>query len=148
MKSELIFRGSGLLGSNYLLIKKKKKIYNFKNSTNAINSKNIKISLKQLEKFIKEKKINLVLNFAAITNIEECEKKKKSAYYTNVKLPTILSKITKKLKIKFVHISTDHFLSEKLPITEKSTIQTCNYYAYTKLMAEKILLNITRKRLY
>jgi len=146
MKYEIIFGGSGLLGSNYLL-KKRKNIYNIFHNEKAKNAKNIKLDFTELYKFIKKKKIKSIFNFAALTNIEECEKKKKKAYDINVKLPMMLSKLTKKLKIKFIHISTDHFIFKNYPAKEAYEVKTCNYYARTKLLAEQKILKFNKDAL-
>ena len=147
MTSEIIYGGTGLLGSNYLLYKKKKNIFNVFKTRKATNAKNVKINLSNISNFIKKKKIKIILNFAAITNIEDCEKNKKIAYKTNVKLPIELSKIANKLKIKFIHISTDHYICKNLPIKEKSNVKTCNYYSKTKLLAEKKILRFNKNAL-
>jgi|TARA_B110000037_G_scaffold221585_1_gene293067 dTDP-4-dehydrorhamnose reductase len=147
MRPEIIFGGTGLLGSNYLLNKKNKIIYNIIHKKRAYNAKNIKIDILKLEEFIKKNKVQIILNFAALTNIEECEKNKKATYETNVKLPMDLSILAYKLKIKFVHISTDHFICKDYPIKEKSKVTTCNSYARTKLLAEKKILEFNKNAL-
>jgi len=45
MRPEIIFGGTGLLGSNYLLNKKNKIIYNIIHKKRAYNAKNIKIDM-------------------------------------------------------------------------------------------------------
>tara|TARA_B100000787_G_scaffold168759_1_gene158204 strand:- start:358 stop:1191 length:834 start_codon:yes stop_codon:yes gene_type:complete len=147
MRPEIIFGGSGLLGSNYLLNKKNKIIYNIVHKKRAYNAKNIKIDIQKLKDFIIKKKIKIILNFAALTNIEECEKNKKETYQTNVKLPMDLSILAYKLKIKFVHISTDHLVCKNYPIKEKSKVTAINYYARTKLLAEKKILKFNKNAL-
>ena len=147
MRPEIIFGGSGLLGSNYLLNKKNKNVYNVIYKNRAYNAKNIKIDVLKLKEFIKKKKIKIIWNFAALTDIKECEKNKKMAYKTNVKLPMNLSVLAHKMKIKFVHISTDHFICKNYPIKETSKVTTINYYARTKLLAEKKILKFNKNAL-
>ena len=57
MRPEIIFGGSGLLGSNYLLNKKNKNVYNIIYKKRAYNAKNIKIDVLKLKEFIKKKKL-------------------------------------------------------------------------------------------
>jgi len=139
MKNQLIFGGSGLLGSNYNILNKDLNIYNFFFKRKVPNPLKIKFNILNLKKFIKKKKIKLIINFAAITNIEDCETKKNLAFKTNVILPEKLSILSKDLKIKFLHISTDHYIAKK-KIKEKTKVKTCNYYSKNKLLAEKKIL--------
>lgn len=147
METELIFGGTGLLGSNYLLNNKNKIIYNVINKKKAFGVKNINIDNVKIDDFIKKNKIKKIFNFAAITSIEDCEKNKKKAFNTNTYLPIYLSNLAKKLNIKFIHISTDHFICKDYPIKEKFKVTTCNYYARSKLLAEKKILKSNRNAL-
>ena len=114
MREILIFGGSGLLGSNYIFHKKSKEIINFYNKKRASKVQNLKLNFNNLEKFIVKNKIRLLINFAGVSDVEKSEKNKKIAFNTNVKLPEKLALICKSTKIKFVHISTDHFLSKNI----------------------------------
>ena len=137
MEQTLIFGGSGLLGSNYIFLNNKKKIFNFSNKTKALFVKNFRFNLSKLDKFIVDNKIKVIINFAGISDVEKSEGKKIEAYNTNVKLPEKLAEVCKVSNIKFIHISTDHFNSDNYPIKETSKIKTSNYYSYTKHLSEK-----------
>ena len=58
MKNQLIFGGSGLLGSNYNILNKDLNIYNFFFKRKVPNPLKIKFNILNLKKFIKKKKLN------------------------------------------------------------------------------------------
>ena len=147
MERTLIFGGSGLLGSNYIFFYNKKKILNFFNKSKALSVKNFNFCLSKLDQFIIDNKIKVIINFAGISDVEKSERKKKLTYNTNVKLPEKLAEVCKVSKIKFIHISTDHFDSNNYPIKETSKIKTCNYYSYTKFLSEKKVLKKNKNAL-
>lgn len=143
----LIFGGSGLLGSNYIFYSKNKKIFNYFNKNKANNVKNYRFNLSNLNRFIIDNKIELLINFAGVSDVEKCEKKKLQAFNVNVKLPERLAEVCKILKVKFVHISTDHFNCNEALIKETSKIKTLNYYAFTKHLSEKKVLKKNKNSL-
>tara|TARA_Y100000389_G_scaffold204559_1_gene257983 strand:+ start:4719 stop:5597 length:879 start_codon:yes stop_codon:yes gene_type:complete len=146
MRNLLFVGGSGLLGNNWLKsLSKNKKIFATINK-NRINlkKKNItyfKLDLlneKKISKFIDQNGIDVVINVAALTNIEKCEKNKKKAYEINVKIPKILKKVAKKHSIRFVQLSTDHIYNGKKSgcYSENYKASPLNYYSKTKFFAE------------
>lgn len=86
---------------------------------------------------------SLILNFLAYTNVDKCEKNINIANKINHIFPEKISKYANEKNIKFVHISTDQlFDGKKNNYTEIDNYSPLNYYAYTKMMAEKkILIN-------
>jgi dTDP-4-dehydrorhamnose reductase len=141
MRNILIIGGSGFLG--YYLIRKLKNnnyLYCHKNKTTfKYNSLPIvKVNLTNnviLKKFLKKKKIDL----ASIASVDICNKLKKKAYKVHVSIPKVLSKLSKLLNIKVVHISTDHLFDGKSKSSyfEKSPLSPLNYYAKTKKDGEE-----------
>ncbi len=147
-KKILIFGHTGNLGSNFIFFLRKNYefILNVNETKNYIpKAEYIKFNKNDfLDKYVitknKIKKISpdIILNAAAITDLELCEKKPDNTTYANVTLPTILSKICKELNTKFVHISTDHlYKSLKKFKTEKYLTSKINVYGEQKLKAEK-----------
>jgi dTDP-4-dehydrorhamnose reductase len=58
----------------------------------------------------------------------------------NSLLPMLISTVTKKYNIKFIHISTDHFKSgEETPRSEESELWPINVYGKTKIFGEKLI---------
>ena len=117
MKKIFIAGGSGLLGlSSSIYLSKKYDVYSsyFKN-TSYPTYNNININLLEFDKLYKVlKKLDpdLIFNFAGLTNVEECELNSKKTKISNIDIPVNLSKISKILKKKFVHISTDHLFDD------------------------------------
>jgi dTDP-4-dehydrorhamnose reductase len=122
-------------------------------------SKNFKIShvgkkkrkydltkINPLTKYLLKINPHFVINCAAITNIEVCEKKKLYSKKINVGIVKNILDIKKKfnLNFKLIHISTDqmydHFFQSKN--TEKIKPKINNNYTRQKLTAEKISLKI------
>ena len=137
----LIIGSNGLLGSDL-------KTYLPKTQTFSVarNNSNYNLNLlnfKKLEHLFNIYKFEFVINCAAITNLNYCEKNKKIAWKTNTLLPEKLSNLSKKNNFKYIHISTDHlFSSQKIKFyNENSTLKSINYYSKTKLIAEKKIIN-------
>lgn len=152
-KTILIFGGSGTLGTNIIYYLKKKYNFIFVVHKQKLFFSNVKycnfykqniISEKSLFNKIYNSKPDIIINCAANTNLDYCEKFAKKTLGVNTLLPDFLSKICKKLSIKLVHISTDHLygVNNTLKKNENFNTNTLNVYAKQKLLAEeKILKN-------
>jgi len=154
MQKVLVTGASGFLGYNWCkLINKKFKVFGIYNNNNIkIKDANlIKCNLdnkNRTEKILNLIKPNIIIHCAANSKIEDCEKRKRKTYLINVKLPTFLCKYCKKNKIKFVFISSDHLFSGKKEFyNEKSKTSPQNFYAKTKILAEKKILNNCKESL-
>ena len=119
-KKILIFGGTGSLGSNllYVLQKKYNLFLNFHKK--KIFSKKIKyvkiindadLNLSDIQRKIEEINPDIIINCAANTDLDYCEINPKKTKLPNYSLPDILSKISFKKSIKFIHFSTDHLYS-------------------------------------
>jgi dTDP-4-dehydrorhamnose reductase len=139
----LLLGSDGLLGMN--ILSKYQDDYNFvclynKNIPKVENLKRYKFNKKNLIKIYKNFNIEVILNCAGLTNIEECEKNKNKARIAHIKILNDISQVFKKKKLTFVHISTDHlFDGKKNFYSENSKTKPLNYYAITKLQSEKII---------
>lgn len=100
-------------------------------------------NLEDLENVIKNYKIDIIINCAGLTSVEECEIKSEKAYYLNGYLPGELARITNELDVKFVQISTDHLGSGKNRMNkEQIRPNPLNIYAKSKLIGEdNVLIN-------
>lgn len=137
MKNKIILFGStGQLGSFI----KKKISKNF--LIICYNSNNGNILKKNLiKKILYKHKPQIVINAAALTNVDLCEKKKISCYNINAKSLKNLSKLCLELKILLIHFSTDYIFNSKKKIffSESSRSRPINYYGKCKLLAEKYI---------
>tara|TARA_B100001057_G_scaffold500955_1_gene619181 strand:- start:20936 stop:21790 length:855 start_codon:yes stop_codon:yes gene_type:complete len=136
----LILGSKGQLGSNlhkFLKLNKKFKVETVakKNAHHNFNLENFD----KLKKLIKYKNYNYIVNCAAHTNLDYCEKNFKKIFKINSLLPKHLSEWSKNYNFKLVHISTDHiYLNNKNKYnSEKSRIGWFNKYSKSKYLAEK-----------
>ena len=138
MQKISVYGSSGVLG------KKLVKHLSSKNYHLSKDNKNFKIKLKKEKNIfnlffndIKKNKPNTIINLVALTNVDECEKKKKTANNTN---SIFLKELTKAINsysknIHLIHISTDQVYSGLGQHKEKNT-RPVNYYGLTKLKGE------------
>ena len=154
VKKFLFIGGSSVLAYNWSnIIKNNHEVVLVKNKT-AINQKGVQIidvldfKYENLISIIEQIGPDVLINCAAITNIEYCEKHIKESYEINLDLPSNLAKITKLNNIKFIQISTDHlFNGKKNFYSEKSIPDPLNVYAKTKHLAEKEVLKYNSRSL-
>ncbi len=82
----------------------------------------------------------IIINAAAMTNVDECEEKKEECDLINVELVRRLVKLCEKYHSYLVHISTDFiFDGENGPYKEDDEPNPLNYYGLSKLKSEKII---------
>lgn len=151
-KKILVTGASGLLGGNIL--------YNFPESwslTGLINKHSLKIKrnikiinfdlLGNIDDFIKQQgSFDVILHTAALTNVDLCEKEKDLTYKMHVEVTKKIAEWAKNINAHFVHISTDHIFDGKDGnYFETSTPDPLNYYAETKLEAERVIQEINGK---
>ena len=139
----LIIGSSGLLGRKiFETIRQVRKLHLFHNGIKKRKYNLEKIN--NLKKIIFKSKPNLIINALGFTNIDLCEKDKKS-YLVNVEIIKNIFIIKKKFKLKFnfIQFSTDQIYDSKGKRfnTENSTTVINNKYSKQKLEAEKICLS-------
>lgn len=149
----LVFGCSGLLGKcliDFYQNYKNLNIYAHINK-NKINNPQIKYlktqKIQLIEKYIKKNSIDTILNFAGLTNIETCEKRKILSKRSNYDLPINLAKISKKNHLKYIFISTDNFLFKKKKLSENLKTVSLNVYSKHKKKSENEILKINPKSL-
>jgi dTDP-4-dehydrorhamnose reductase len=97
--------------------------------------------LHRLVACIEEFKPDIVLNCAALANIELCETNRLLAHRLNVEVPSILAASCVRTSSLLVHISTDHLYDGySSGYTESDKTSPVNYYALTKLQGEDAIL--------
>lgn len=84
-------------------------------------------SIKSVENIFKQYPSKYVLNCAAITNVEECEKDSKKCFSVNTGGVYTLNKLSHIYKKKLIHISSDYALFPT------------NNYGYSKFLSEKLV---------
>ena len=135
----LIIGSSGLLGKELYYFLKKKKIKVFHN---GLNKKKLNLNyVKNIKKILKINP-NLIINAAAITDIDLCENAKKQTSLINIHLLKNLFYFKSKynLNFKLIQFSTDQLYNSKIPSKESDKIKIYNNYSLQKFLAEKICL--------
>lgn len=144
MDKVLIIGVSGLLGSRLLEIGKGKyQLFGTYNS-HPLEGKNFfKLDVtkrKDVFDLIEKIKPALVIDTHSITNVDYCETHPEEAWLVNVEGTRNVAEACKTLGCKMIFLSTDYvFDGKKLKYTEKDKPRPLNYYAKTKLIAERVL---------
>ena len=95
---------------------------------------------KQVAELIANKKPDVVVNTAAMTNVDLCEDEKHACDALNVDAVRYLADACKKIDAHLIHISTDFiFDGEDGPYTEEDKPNPLSYYGLSKLKSEQIL---------
>jgi len=83
-----------------------------------------------------------IINCAAMTNVDHCEKHKEKCDLINVKAVETLVTCTKKYNSHLIHISTDFVFDGKNgPYSETDTPNPINYYGLSKLKSEELIVS-------
>jgi len=87
-----------------------------------------------------------IINCAAYTNVEKAELEIELANEVNYKSVEELAKISKKLKMKLIHISTDYVFDGKVSNSylEVDSTNPVNVYGRTKLAGEMAIIEIMK----
>jgi len=94
----------------------------------------------KVQKVIQDINPDFVINTAAMTNVDFCEKEKELAYKANAISVGYIGKACKSTGSTLCHISTDYvFDGEDGNYVETDVINPINYYGFTKAEGERIL---------
>ncbi len=121
----------------------------FKNNVSSPNNKFYFTDVNELDITKKKEildyvtiyKIELIINCAAYTNVDDAEISKKQVIKVNVDGVRNLVEVCEEKKLKMIHFSTDYvYNSDNLnPIKEDSNINPKNYYGISKRDGERII---------
>src|SRR6266480_1570106 len=92
---------------------------------------------------------DLLLNCAAMTNVDLCESQREQAFAINAEAPKLLAEICRDKKAKLIHFSTDYvFDGEKRePYLEDDATTPVSIYGKSKRAGEKFLLQTSDRHL-
>jgi dTDP-4-dehydrorhamnose reductase len=96
-----------------------------------------------------ESEFNLLVNCAALTNVDYCESHRDEAFLINAQGPRLLAEICAEKSAKLVHISTDYVFDGKqdTPYIEEDSPAPLSVYAESKLAGEEEVLAVSPKNL-
>jgi dTDP-4-dehydrorhamnose reductase len=82
---------------------------------------------------------DVVVNCAAMSDVDGCERERERAWRTNVKGVEYMVEACRKIDARFVHVSTDYvFDGRSGPYAEADKPHPLNYYGRTKLASENV----------
>lgn len=85
---------------------------------------------------------DVILNAAAMTNVDACEQERELAWKMNVTAVENLVEVSRRIGSKLVHISTDYVFDGKTGnYTEEDRVNPINYYGKTKLAGENVIIS-------
>ena len=98
-------------------------------------------SLDSCEIIINRYRPDVIINAAALTNVDECEENKKSCIKINTNSVLNFIPLVEKYGIHFIQLSSDFvFSGEKGSYNEGDVCAPVNYYGSSKLETERLLL--------
>ncbi|MBO5617610.1 MAG: dTDP-4-dehydrorhamnose reductase [Pseudobutyrivibrio sp.] len=105
------------------------------------------MDLDEVLSFVEEKRPDVIINCAAATNVDGCEKDWDFAYKLNALGPRNLAIAATKVGAKLVHVSTDYVFpgNGSTPITEFDTPAPISAYGKTKYEGEKFVQQFADK---
>jgi dTDP-4-dehydrorhamnose reductase len=91
----------------------------------------------------------LLINCAALTNVDYCESQREEAFLVNAEGPGLLAKIANEKSAKFIHISTDYVFDGKKtgPYGEEDKADPLSVYGESKLEGEHRVLEVSAHHL-
>ena len=149
MKKKLFILGIGGL-TGYTLVKLAKNDFEIYGSYNLRNPKfdfveEFKLDISdtsRVKEILSKIKPDAVINTCATSNVDYCENHQDEAKKINIDFVEKLREITKSIDTKLVHLSSDSVFdgTKKSPYKEDDVPKPINYYGYTKMIGEKLVL--------
>jgi dTDP-4-dehydrorhamnose reductase len=145
MNNILVTGSNGQLGYSIKKVSRRFDKYNFifteKNQLDLSNFNSI-------EKYIINYKINIIINCAAYTDVENAENNRELVDLINHVSVENLAKICSYNNIQLIHISTDFIFdgNKDFPYTEKDDPNPINFYGLSKLYGERKILKYDLKK--
>ncbi len=151
MKKIVVTGSNGLLGQtlvNFLLKDKESyKVIGFSRGLNRSGRNDFEyISIDITDKDLLLEKLHVckpdvVVNTAAMTNVDACEENKDACDLLNINVVKYLKEYSEENNTHLVHISTDFIFDGKNgPYKEKDKPNPLNYYGLSKLKSEEVLM--------
>ncbi len=145
----LVLGGSGFLGINFIrYCKNFDVVLTYSKAIPTIRANWIRFdfslqSEQALSALIKDVRPSIIVNCIALTDVDQCEQFPEKTKLLNTILPGAIAKIAEEEKIKFVHVSTDHFKSTvDEPRSEDFEVWPVNVYGNSKKVAEDLVRNM------
>jgi len=156
MKTVLITGSNGLLGQklvqqlhakpNYKLIATSKGANRISSIAGFVYEQLDITDADQVKNAFAKHQPDILINTAAMTNVDACEDDKEGCWEMNVKAVECLLAECQKYDTHFIHLSTDFvFDGENGPYSESDLPNPLSYYGESKFASEKVLQNSSYK---
>jgi dTDP-4-dehydrorhamnose reductase len=94
----------------------------------------------QVNEVVAQTKPDVIINTAAMTNVDRCETEREACWQANVTAVEHLVEACGKHNVHLIHVSTDFIFDGKEgPLDETAVPAPVNFYGESKLAAEKII---------
>jgi len=94
-----------------------------------------------VERRIEQSKPDVIINTAAMTQVDQCEAQREACWKANVSAVENLIKASKKNNVHLIHVSTDFIFDGSQELLDETAIPNpVNYYGESKLAGEKLIL--------
>jgi len=92
---------------------------------------------------------DLMINCAALTNVDYCESHREEAFRINAEGPRVLAEICRNRKAKLIHISTDYVFAgdKREPYREEDEARPISAYGESKRAGEELVLTTNDRHL-
>jgi dTDP-4-dehydrorhamnose reductase len=152
MKTILVTGSNGLLGhkiteavlsaKQFNLVATSKGLNRFKVGTGYQYAEMDVLNPIEVRAVVEKYKPDVIINTAALSNVDQCAANKELAYQLNVASVHTLVEICSEYNIQLIHLSTDFiFDGENGPYSELDVPHPLSYYGGTKLEAEEVVKN-------
>ncbi|TFH02633.1 MAG: dTDP-4-dehydrorhamnose reductase [Calditrichales bacterium] len=95
----------------------------------------------KVQRFFAAHKPDIIVNTAALTNVDQCEDDRDLCWALNVRIVELILEAVESYSPLFVQVSTDYVFDGKTGYYQESDkTNPVSYYGHTKLAAEKIIL--------
>ncbi|MGL4510213.1 dTDP-4-dehydrorhamnose reductase [Cetobacterium sp.] len=139
----LITGANGQLGHDFQRIFKERNLDFIATDYKELDITNIDA----VREFVKDKKINLIINCAAYNNVDKAEEEKEMCYKLNAAAPRDLALVAKEIGADYITYSTDFVFdgSKNTPYTEGDIPKPLSVYSEAKAEGEKLVLEVYDK---
>ncbi|MFA5832347.1 MAG: dTDP-4-dehydrorhamnose reductase [Bacteroidota bacterium] len=152
MKRVLVCGSNGLLGQRLALVLDSDDEYEVLHSSHhrsfaqpeiLIDYTQLDISIRgDVKSLITSYRPDVILNAAAMTNVDACERDRELAWKMNVVAVENLVEVSRRIGAKLIHVSTDYVFDGKAGnYTEHDRVNPINYYGKTKLAGENVIVS-------
>jgi len=92
---------------------------------------------------------DVLINAAAFTNVDRCEKEREQAFQINAEAPRLLAEICREKKAKLIHFSTDYVFDgdKREPYREEDPAKPISVYGESKRAGEENVLAVQDRHL-